>query len=311
MVTTTSQVGSLTLPSPLLPASGCAGHSDELAEYLDFEKLGAFLPKGLRHDEWPGNPEPRVAELPAGMMNSIGFGPSVGLQEWLDTDLPKILKHTDRVVVAIWGQTVAEYEKAASMLANAPKEVIAVEVNVSCPNTDDANKMFAASAVATSDVVQAASACNRPMWVKLSPAVPNIVEIAGAAYQAGAETVVLSNTFPGMKLDIEKRQYALGAGSRGGGVSGVGLHPVAVKLVHDVRAAFPEKGIVGIGGVSTGEDVVEFLMAGADAVGIGTALFYDPHIISDIHAQLVSWCAKHNVDSIDQLIGVIHDNNGR
>lgn len=306
MINTWVDVGSVSLPSPLLNGSGTAGFSDELRDYLDYDVLGAFVNKSVRSEAWAGNAAPRVAELPTGMINSIGL-PGPGVERWLNDELPKILKRTDRVIAAIWGFTVEEYALAGKVLRDAPPEVLAVEVNVSCPNTDAANKMFAASPELTAAAVEAASACNRPMWAKLSPAVSDIGAIAGAAYGAGAEAVVLANTMPGMRIDTQSRSYALGAGARGGGTSGAGVHPIAVKLVHDVRAKFPDKGIVGIGGVSSAADVIEFLMAGANAVGIGTALFYDPRIITRIAHDLERWCAKHNVTKVSELIGVIHE----
>ncbi len=302
----TTRVGSLVLPNPIMTASGTAGHSDEFKSYLKYRELGAFVAKSVCAEPWAGNPAPRVHELRAGMINSVGL-PGPGVEAWLEKDLPALLKRTDRIVASIWGFTVEAYEKAATMMAQAPPQVIAVEVNVSCPNTDNADRMFAASARATAEVIEASRGVDRPLWAKLSPAVNDIVEIADAAYGAGAEAVTLTNTVPGMLIDIEERKYMLGAGPRGGGVSGAALHPIVVRMVHDVRKSFPDKAIVAAGGVYKAEDAVEFLMAGANAVQVGTASFLDPRAANKIVQQLERWCAKHKVQRVSELVGVIHD----
>jgi dihydroorotate dehydrogenase (NAD+) catalytic subunit len=296
-------VGSVRLPNPVLTASGTAGHGAELHPYVDLSSLGAVVVKSLSAEPWGGNPAPRLHEISGGMLNSVGLQ-NPGVEEWLETELPELVATGARVVASIWGFTVEAYEKAASMLASGPSEVVAVEVNVSCPNIEDRRRMFAHSTTSTAEVVAATAACGRPRWAKLSPNVTDITEIAGAALGAGAEAVTLVNTVMGMAIDPKTRSYRLGAG--GGGMSGAAIKPVAVRAVHDVRAAHPDAAIVGVGGVTTGEDVVEMLMAGANAVEVGTATFAEPRATARILRELERWCRTNHVNDIGELIGAVH-----
>jgi dihydroorotate dehydrogenase (NAD+) catalytic subunit len=296
-------VGSVELANPVMTASGTAGHGIELAAYVDLSSIGAVVVKSLSADPWPGNPAPRVHETAGGMINSIGLqGP--GVAAWLSDELPEVLATGARVVVSIWGTTVGDYERAARMLAHAPEGVIAVEVNVSCPNHHDRNRMFAHSAATTAEAVDAASASGLPMWVKLSPNVSDIASIAGAAAGAGAEAVTLVNTVLGMAIDPETRRPRLGAG--GGGLSGPAIHPVAVRAVYDVHAAHPDLPIVGVGGVATGVDAVELMLAGASAVQVGTASFADPRSVERVRDEIEQWCRAHEVRAVRELIGDAH-----
>jgi dihydroorotate dehydrogenase (NAD+) catalytic subunit len=299
----TTTVGSVRLPNPVLTASGTSGHGAELAPYVDLSSLGAVVVKSLSPGPWPGNPAPRVHEAGAGMLNSVGLaGP--GVEAWLEEDLPGLVESGARVVASIWGRTVDEFGKAASMLAGAPPEVVAVEVNVSCPNVEDRDRMFAHSASATEEALAATAACGRPRWAKLSPNAPDLVAIADAAVRGGAEAVTLVNTLLGMAVDPATRTYRLGAG--GGGLSGAALHPVAVRAVHDVARARPELPIVGVGGVATAEDAAELLVVGASAVQVGTATFADPKAPAKVLAALRRWCSDHDVTRITDLVGSIH-----
>jgi dihydroorotate dehydrogenase (NAD+) catalytic subunit len=288
-----TQVGSVGLPNPVMTASGTSGHGIELADYGDLSSLGAVVVKSLSVRPWAGNPAPRVHEVGTGMLNSVGLqGP--GLEAWLEHDLPALTSAGARVVVSIWGQSVADYGRAAALVAQARADqpgsaLAAVEINVSCPNVEDRSRMFAHSETATEEVV-AASECGLPRWAKLSPNVPDVTAIAGAALRGGAEGLTLVNTLLGLALDLETGLPVLGAG--GGGLSGAVVHPVAVRAVWECRDAFPEAAIVGVGGVASGEDAVEFLLAGADAVQVGTATFRDPRAPWLVLAQLTRWCTK-------------------
>jgi dihydroorotate dehydrogenase (NAD+) catalytic subunit len=184
---------------------------------------------------------------------------------------------------------------------------VAVEVNLSCPNVEDRRHMFAHSASAAAEAIAATGGCGRPRWAKLSPNVTDITEIAGAVLGAGAEAVTLVNTVMGMAIDLETRRPALGSGERGGGLSGAAIHPVAVRAVFDVRAAFPDAPIVGVGGVRRGEDAVELLLAGADAVQVGTATFADPRAPARVLEELGRWCRQHRVADVHELIGAAHE----
>jgi dihydroorotate dehydrogenase (NAD+) catalytic subunit len=300
-------VGSVTLRAPVLLASGTAGHGAELAPYLDLATLGAVVVKSLAPYEWAGNPVPRLAPATAGMLNAVGLqGPGVGA--WLRDELPALVATGATVVVSIWGRSVDDYARAAELLADAPAAVAAVEVNLSCPNLKGKG-MFAQSAASTTEAMAATAACGRPRWAKLTAAVTNLVEIADAARTGGAEAVTLVNTVPGLALDIERRRPVLGNGP--GGLSGAAIHPVAVKAVWDVHAALPALPIVGVGGVASGHDVVELLLAGASVVQVGTATFADPRAAGRIQADVVTWCRARGVGTVRDLVGAAHERPAR
>jgi dihydroorotate dehydrogenase (NAD+) catalytic subunit len=299
----TTRVGSLTLPNPIMSASGTAGHGAELARYFDLASLGAIVVKSLSPEPWPGNPPPRVHETAAGMINSVGLqGP--GVRAWLEHELPALERTGARVVASIWGRTVRDFERAAEMLADAPPALIALEVNVSCPNLEDRSKMFAHSTSATFDVIAATAACRRPRWAKLSPNTYELVEIAAAARAAGADAVTLVNTVLGMVIDIDERRPLLGAAR--GGLSGRAIHPVAVRSVFDCREAHRDLPIIGVGGVASAGDAIELIMAGANAVQIGTATFADPRAMVRILDGVREWCRQHGVKSLDEIRDVAH-----
>lgn len=306
MAELTTRVGSVVLRAPVMTASGASGHGAELAPYGRLGDLGAVVVKSLSDKPWPGNPPPRMHPLraaAAGMINSVGLqGP--GTESWLSDDLPDLIESGADVVASIWGDTVDAYRRAADSLSLAPPEVVAVEVNVSCPNTDDGMRMFAHSVDATAAALTAAAGCGRPRWAKLSPNTPDLVAVAAAAMGAGAEAVVLTNTLAGLVIDIDKRRPALGG--RRGGVSGAALHPVAVRAVYDVCEALPAVPIVGVGGISRGTDAVEMLQAGASAVQVGTAIFADPRAPWRVLQELREWCQSEGVQELDELIGAAH-----
>jgi dihydroorotate dehydrogenase (NAD+) catalytic subunit len=302
-VDTSVSVGSVTLPNPVMTASGTAGHGFELAPYLDHARLGAFVVKSLAPFAWGGNDDPRLRPTPAGMLNSVGLqGP--GIEAWLTEQLPGLEEAGVRVVVSIWGRSVADYEQAAAALAEAGDAVIAVEVNLSCPNHEGGRAMFAHDAAATADAVAATAACRRPRWAKLSPNTDRLVEIAGVAAESGADAVTLVNTLLGLVIDREKRVPALGEG--GGGLSGPAIHPVAVRAVAGVHAAHPGLAIVGVGGVRDAASAVDLLMAGASAVQVGTATFADPRAPMKVLDQLERWCHRHRVVNLAEITGSLH-----
>jgi dihydroorotate dehydrogenase (NAD+) catalytic subunit len=304
MTDLSTTVGSVALPAPILTASGTAGHGAELAAYGDLGDLGAVVVKSLSADPWPGNAAPRVHghETGAWMLNSVGLqGP--GVESWRRHDLPSLHRAGARVVASIWGRTVDDYAKAADALAGAG--VVAVEVNLSCPNLDGGRHLFAQSADDSAAVVSAVRTVlpSTPVWAKLTGACTSIVDVAGAVAEAGAEAVVCINTLLGMAIDVERRSFVLGSGAAGGGLSGAAVHPVAVRAVHDVHAALPALPVVGVGGVSTGVDAVELLLAGASAVGVGTATFADPRACWRVQDEVAKWCESHGVRAVTELIG--------
>jgi len=299
-------IGSVTLANPVMTASGTAGHGAELAPYLDLSALGAVVVKSLHAEPWPGNPPLRVHETAAGMINSVGLqGP--GVQAWLDHDLPPLLATGARVVASIWGRSVEEYRRAADMLASAPPGVVAVEVNLSCPNTEAGRDLFAHSAGDTAAVMAATAGCGRPRWAKLSPNVGGLDAIAAAAHEAGAEAVTLVNTVMGLAIDPETGRFRLGSRARGGGLSGPAIHPVAVRAVFDVHRGAPHVPIVGVGGVAGGDDAAELLLAGARAVQVGTATFADPRAPARVLHELERWAGRRGLSRIDETIGGAHD----
>lgn len=297
------RVGEVELPSPVMLASGTAGHGAELSPYLDLASLGAVVVKSIAAFEWAGNPAPRLHPAGTGMINAVGLqGP--GVERWLADDLPALAATGARVVASIWGRSVDDYRLAAEMLAAAPGCVVAVEVNLSCPNLEGRRSIFAHDAELSAEVIAATAACARPRWAKLSPNTDRLVDVARAVRDAGADAVTLVNTLLGMVIDDQSMKPALAVG--GGGYSGAGIHPVAVRAVFDVHAAHPGLPIVGVGGVRTGWDAAELMLAGASAVQVGTATFAEPRAAARIARELDAWATLHHIGSLADLTGVAH-----
>jgi dihydroorotate dehydrogenase (NAD+) catalytic subunit len=296
----TAELGTLTLPNPIVAASGTYGHGDEVARLGDPSRLGAVTTKSLSPFPWAGNAAPRVHETAAGMLNSVGLA-NPGVDAWLEHDLPALLARGARVIGSIWGRSTDDYAKAAAALA--PAAVVALEVNVSCPNVEDRGHMFAHRADATAAAVRASreQVPGLPVFAKLSPNVTDLVEIAAAAMDAGATGLTLINTVMGLAVDASRRRPRLGAG--GGGLSGPAIKPVALRAVWEVSRALPGTPIIGTGGVATGVDAVEMLLAGASAVGVGTATFFDPRAPERIATEFTRWCAAHGVARSADLVG--------
>jgi dihydroorotate dehydrogenase (NAD+) catalytic subunit len=301
-MTSSVTVGGLSFPGAVMTASGTAGHGAELAPYFPLSELGAVVVKSLAAYEWAGNPAPRVHPAGVGMINAVGLqGP--GVRHWLAEELPALAATGARVVASIWGRSVDDYREAAAQLAEAPSSVVAVEVNLSCPNLEGRRGIFAHDAALSAEVMAATAVAGRPRWAKLSPNTDRVVEVAAAVREAGAEAVTLVNTLLGMVLDPSSGRPVLGAG--GGGYSGRPVHAVAVRTVFDVHAALPDLPIVGVGGVSTGWDAAELLLAGASAVQVGTATFADPKAPIRVQRELEAWCSARGVTPV-QLRGLAH-----
>ena len=298
-----TRVGSVALKNPVMTASGTAGHGAELQAFFDLAQLGAHVVKSLAAFEWKGNPAPRVHPAGVGMINAVGLqGP--GAAGWLADDLPALVAAEATVVVSIWGRSVAEFREAAELLAEAPASVVAVEVNLSCPNLEGRRGIFAHDPELSAEVIDATEACGLPRWAKLSPNTDRVVEVAAAVQHAGAEAVTLINTLLGLVIDPVNRHPVLGAG--GGGYSGQPIHPVAVRTVFDVHEALPDLPIVGVGGVANGWGAVELLLAGASAVQVGTANFVDPRASLHVLHEVGEWCGEHGVRSVADLVGGAH-----
>jgi dihydroorotate dehydrogenase (NAD+) catalytic subunit len=303
-----ARVGDVALANPVMTASGTAGHGAELSGYVDLAALGAVVVKSMSVEPWPGNPGPRLHPLAGGLLNSVGLQ-NPGLDVWLADELPPLVAAGATVVASIWGRRPEDYRQAAAVIrAAAPAAVVAVEVNISCPNVEDRSRMFAHSREGVQAAISAAAAGLdgfRPLWAKLSPNVTDLPELASVALDSGASGLTLINTVMGLALDPATGRARLGGG--GGGLSGPAIHPVAVRAVYECRAALPAAPIVGVGGVTTGAEAAELLAAGADAVQVGTATFADPRAPVRILHELVAWCAGHGIFSLDELRGRAHD----
>jgi len=301
------RVGSVQLGHPILTASGTAGHGAELNEYMPLRDLGGVVVKSLAAFEWPGNAAPRLHPTPLGMLNSVGLQ-GQGVAHWIEHDLGQLVAVNATIVASIWGRSVEDYADAARLLAPVATKLRAVEVNLSCPNISagaSAHKMFAHDAQLTADVIHASAVCGVPMWAKLSANTDRLVEIAASAQQAGADAVTLVNTMLGMVLDVDTGLSVLGSGG-GGGLSGRGIHPIAVRAVFEVAAALPQLAIVGVGGVTSGHEAAELILAGASAVQVGTATFAEPRAALRIQNELEAWAIRHGIADWSQAIGAAH-----
>ncbi len=293
------KLGSLQLKNPVMTASGTCGFGEELAEYFDIEKLGALTVKGLTIEPCSGNPTPRIAETAAGMLNSIGLE-NPGLNEFINTKMDVIEKFKFPVFVNISGHALDDFAYMAEKLAAFP-EIAGIEVNVSCPNLAGGGMAFGTDSELVYRVTERVNA-NYPgmVIVKLAPNVTDIVEIAKAAESAGADAVSLINTLLGMAIDVDKQQPVLG--NVFGGLSGPAVKPVALRMVYQV-AGEVRIPVIGMGGIMTGEDAVEFLLAGARAVAIGTATLVRPDAGPVIIEQIKEYMQKHGINRLADIIG--------
>jgi len=300
----TARLGPVELANPIVAASGTFGHGDEVARLCDPRQLGAVTVKSLAPFAWSGNPPPRLRPAASGMLNSVGLqGP--GVVAWRDDELPALRACGARVIASIWGRNVDDFARAAELLVPAGRDLIAVEVNLSCPNLEDRARIFAHAPETAATVVRAvaSSGLDLPVFAKLSPTAADLVAIAGATLDAGATGLTLVNTLMGLLVDAATRRPHLGAG--GGGLSGPAIKPVALRAVHDVARAIPGVPIIGTGGVATGVDAAEMLLAGASAVGVGTATFHNPRAAARIATELAGWCDAHGVARVADLVGAL------
>jgi dihydroorotate dehydrogenase (NAD+) catalytic subunit len=300
-----TDLAGIELPSPILTASGCAASGRELDAYFDITAIGGVITKSIMLKPRAGRATPRMAETPSGMLNSIGLqGP--GIESFIENDLAWLEERGARTIVSIAGETVDEYGKLAQKLRNVGG-FEALEVNISCPNVADRGLVFACSPDSAAAVIQAVrrnSDGRTPIFAKLSPDVTSIVEIADSVVRAGAAGVTLINTLLGMVIDTGSMRPAL-AGLTGG-LSGPAIRPVAVRCVFQVRRAFPSLPIIGAGGVRTGNDALEFLLAGASAVSVGTSIFNDPSAPMRIHGELAQLVAERGFARVADVIGHAH-----
>ena len=301
MVDMNVNLGGLKMASPVATASGTFGYGIEYIGAVDYSKLGAITAKGLRVEAWPGNPSPRHAEVPGGLVNAIGLQ-GTGVAHYLKITLPFFRSKTGKipVIANIWGGSVDEYAEVARMLGD---KVEAIEMNVSCPNVKAGGHTFGQDPKILSEVVSAVRAATKlPLFVKLAPNVPSIVPYVKACEDSGADALSLINTIPAMVIDVETRKPVLANST--GGLSGRAVHPVAVKLVYDAHRA-TKLPILAMGGIYSAKDAVEFFLAGASAVAVGTATFTNPEAVSNVYDGLAAYCEKHGFQSIRDLTGAL------
>jgi dihydroorotate dehydrogenase (NAD+) catalytic subunit len=301
----TTSVAGATLPNPVMTASGCAASGRELHQFFDVADLGAVVTKSIMLDPRSGRPIPRMAETPSGMLNSIGLqGP--GIDAFLATDLPWLLQHRARPVVSIAGSSLGEYAELARRVGNDPG-VSAVEVNISCPNVENRGLVFACDPYQAAKVVSVV--CREtprgvPVLAKLSPDVTSIVDIASSVMEAGASGLTLINTLLGLVIDPDSMRPALAGVT--GGLSGPAIRPVALRAVWQVHEAMPDVSIVGVGGIRTGRDALEFMLAGACAVQVGTVIFNDPSAPIRIVHELADELAARGFGKAADAVGLAH-----
>ena len=302
-VNLTTVLAGVEFANPVFAASGCAAAGQELDAFTDVTSLGGVVTKSVMRAPRAGRPTPRMAETASGMLNSIGLqGP--GIDAFLATDLPWLLERGARPVVSIAGTSVQEYAELAQVLRAVPG-VALIEVNISCPNVEDRGHVFACNPASAAAVVAAVRRNSRvPVFAKLSPDVTDIVEIADAVVRAGADGLSLINTLLGLAIDPGSLRPVLGAVT--GGLSGPAIKPVALRCVWQVHAAFPQVPIFGIGGIRTGVDVLEFLLAGASAVQVGTALFGDPTALPRIIGELETVLDERGFGCVGEVVGRAH-----
>ena len=296
--------GRMELKNPVLVASGTFGAGREASSFLDISELGGIIVKSMTLQPWKGKPTPRMCETPSGMLNAIGIQ-NKGVDHFLQEDLPWLLKKNATVIASIAGNTVDEFVRVADKIRTGGRGVAAVEINISCPNLEDRNNMFAHSPKATAEVVgNVKEALKRTMvFPKLSPNVTSLSEIAEAALNAGADGLSLINTLFGMQIDTETRLPKL-AGTYGG-LSGPAVHPIAVRAVHEVHMNFPDVPLIGQGGIATAEDALQLILAGATAIAVGTANFVDPLSAVKIKEGIAQYMDRHGVTELSELVGAV------
>jgi dihydroorotate dehydrogenase (NAD+) catalytic subunit len=296
------QIGSLSLKNPLIAASGCFGYGVEYADVVDLAALGAIVSKGLFLKAREGHPAPRIVETPSGMLNAIGLQ-GIGAQRFIDEKMPELRRRGATVIVNVCGTTIDEYVEVSRMLADT-EGVGAIELNISCPNIKEGGIQFGCSLNGTFDVVSAVRKVTRiPVIPKLTPNVTDVASFARAAEEAGADAVSLVNTFLAMVIDVETRKPKISNGV--GGLSGPAIRPIAVRMVHECRQTVKIP-VIGMGGIADARDALEFMIAGANAVQIGTANFVDPFIWTKLLDGIRDYGERHAIARLSDLVGTVH-----
>ena len=290
------------LKNPIMTASGTFGSGQEYSEFVDLNKLGAVVTKGVANVPWPGNPTPRVAEVYGGMLNAIGLQ-NPGIDVFVQRDIPFLTHYDTRIIVNVCGKTASDYIEVVERLAEQPVDML--EINISCPNVKEGGIAFGQNAASVEEITKEVKKYARqPVLMKLSPNVTDITEMAKAAEAGGADVISLINTLTGMKIDVNRRKFALA--NRTGGMSGPAVHPIAVRMVYQAAQAVNIP-IIGMGGVQSTEDALELILAGATAVSVGTANFTNPTATIDIINGIQDYMENNGVEDINELIGAVTD----
>lgn len=297
---TSVKIAGVEFKNPVMTGSGTFGSGMEYGEFVDLNKLGAVVTKGVANVPWPGNPTPRIAEVYGGMLNAIGLQ-NPGIDVFMERDIPFLQQYDTKVIVNVCGKSIADYVEVVEKLADKPVDML--EINVSCPNVKEGAIAFGQKKEALEEITaEIKKHAKQPIIMKLSPNVTDIGEMAKAAEAAGADAISLINTLTGMKIDIHRRKFALA--NKTGGMSGPAIKPIAVRMVYQAAHAVNIP-IIGMGGICNGEDAIEFMMAGATAVSVGAANFFDPYSTEKVIAGIEEYMSKYGMEDINELIGAV------
>ena len=297
---TSVKIAGVEFKNPVMTGSGTFGSGMEYGEFVDLNKLGAVVTKGVANVPWPGNPTPRIAEVYGGMLNAIGLQ-NPGIDVFMERDIPFLQQYDTKVIVNVCGKSIADYVEVVEKLADKPVDML--EINVSCPNVKEGAIAFGQKKEALEEITaEIKKHAKQPIIMMLSPNITDIGEMAKAAEAAGADAISLINTLTGMKIDIHRRKFALA--NKTGGMSGPAIKPIAVRMVYQAAHAVNIP-IIGMGGILSGEDAIEFMMAGATAVSVGAANFFDPYSTEKVIAGIEEYMTKYGVEDINELIGAV------
>ena len=286
--------------NPVTVASGTFGSGEEYSEFVDLNRLGAVTTKGVANVPWPGNPTPRVAEIHSGMMNAIGLQ-NPGIDVFCKRDIPFLRQYDTKIIVNVCGRSTEDYCEVVDRLAN--EDVDMLEINISCPNVKEGGIAFGQNPKAAEEITRAVKKyAKQPVIMKLSPNVTSISEMAKAVEAGGADAISLINTLTGMKIDINRKTFALA--NKTGGVSGPAIHPIAVRMVYEAANAVNVP-IIGMGGIETAEDAIEMLLVGASAVSVGTANFYNPNVTMEIVDGIARYMEQNHFASVQDMVGIV------
>lgn len=300
MLNTSVNLAGVQLKNPVMTASGTFGSGAEYNEFVDLNRLGAVVTKGVANVPWPGNPTPRIAETTGGMLNAIGLQ-NPGIDVFVKRDIPFLKQYDTKIIVNVCGKSTEDYLEVVERLGDEPVDLL--EINISCPNVKEGGIAFGQDPKAVEAITKAVKAkAKQPIIMKLSPNVTDITVMAKAAEAGGADVLSLINTLTGMKIDIQRQCFAIA--NKTGGLSGPAVKPIALRMVYQVANAVSVP-IIGMGGIATPEDAIEFILAGATAVSVGTANFYNPYATIEVAEGIEDYMKQHNCEDINQLIGIV------